>query len=182
MPDDDQELRPETYALDSLIQATIRRARMAPGTQDAMLFMGNWHQAFPTQVVRDPVLEPVDKLVWMVVMLHARETGGRAAFPSYDTLASQTNIASTSTIARAIAKRPDVLLCDEPTGALDITTGIVVLDAIERVNRELGTATVLITHNAAIAGMADRVVRLADGLIVGIERNALKRNVHELQW
>ncbi len=103
MPDDDQELRPETYALDSLIQATIRRARMAPGTQDAMLFMGNWHQAFPTQVVRDPVLEPVDKLVWMVVMLHARETGGRAAFPSYDTLARQTNIASTSTIARAIA-------------------------------------------------------------------------------
>ena len=81
MPDDDQELRPETYALDSLIQATIRRARMAPGTQDAMLFMGNWHQAFPTQVVRDPVLEPVDKLVWMVVMLHARETGGRAASP-----------------------------------------------------------------------------------------------------
>lgn len=103
MPDDDQELRPETYALNSLIQATIRRARKSPCTQDAMLFMGNWHQAFPTQVVRDPVLEPVDKLVWMVVMLHARETGGRAAFPSYDTLASQTNIASTSTIARAIA-------------------------------------------------------------------------------
>jgi hypothetical protein len=103
MADDDQELRPETYALDSLIQATVRRAQKAPGTQDAMLFMGNWHQAFPTQVVRDPVLEPVDKLVWMVVMLHARETGGRAAFPSYDTLARQTNIASASTIARAIA-------------------------------------------------------------------------------
>ena len=85
-------------------------------------------------------------------------------------------------IARAIAKRPDVLLCDEPTGALDITTGIVVLDAIDRVNRELGTATVVITHNAAIAGMADRVVRLADGLIVGVERNAQKRPVHELQW
>ena len=66
-------------------------------------------------------------------------------------------------IARAIVKRPDVLLCDEPTGALDITTGIVVLEALERVNRELGTATVVITHNAAIAGMADRVVRLADG-------------------
>ena len=103
MPEDDQELRPETFALDSLIQATIRRAQNASGTQDAMLFMGNWHQAFPTQVVRDPVLEPVDKLVWMVVMLHARETGGHAAFPSYDTLARQTNIASTSTIARAIA-------------------------------------------------------------------------------
>src|SRR5437762_4463468 len=68
-------------------------------------------------------------------------------------------------IARAIAKRPEVLLCDEPTGALDITTGIVVLDVIERVNRELGTTTVVITHNAAIAGMADRVISLADGRI-----------------
>ena len=70
-------------------------------------------------------------------------------------------------IARAIAKRPDVLLCDEPTGALDVATGIVVLEAIERVNRELGTTTAVITHNAAIAGMADRVVRLADGRIAG---------------
>lgn len=85
-------------------------------------------------------------------------------------------------IARAIAKRPDVLLCDEPTGALDITTGIVVLDAIERVNRELGTATVVITHNAAIAGMADRVVRLADGRVAGESRNATKQPVQELRW
>ena len=85
-------------------------------------------------------------------------------------------------IARAIAKRPDVLLCDEPTGALDITTGVVVLDAIEKVNRELGTATVVITHNAAIAGMADRVVRLSDGLVASVDRNARKRPVHELQW
>ena len=67
-----------------------------------------------------------------------------------------------------------MLLCDEPTGALDITTGIVVLEALERVNRELGTATVVITHNAAIAGMADRVVRLADGRVAGVERNATK--------
>ena len=85
-------------------------------------------------------------------------------------------------IARAIAKRPDVLLCDEPTGALDITTGVVVLEALDRVNRELGTATVVITHNAAIAGMADRVVRLADGLVVGVERQARKTAVRELQW
>jgi putative ABC transport system ATP-binding protein len=85
-------------------------------------------------------------------------------------------------IARAIAKRPDVLLCDEPTGALDITTGIVVLEALDRVNRELGTATVVITHNAAIAGMADRVVRLADGQVASVERNTHKTPVQELQW
>jgi putative ABC transport system ATP-binding protein len=85
-------------------------------------------------------------------------------------------------IARAIAKRPSVLLCDEPTGALDITTGIVVLEALERVNRELGTATVVITHNAGIAGMADRVVRLADGRVAGIEINAHRVAARELRW
>ncbi|MGE0394513.1 MAG: ABC transporter ATP-binding protein [Vicinamibacterales bacterium] len=85
-------------------------------------------------------------------------------------------------IARAIAKRPSVLLCDEPTGALDITTGMVVLDALARVNRELGTATVVITHNAAVAGMADRVVRLADGLVVSVERQAERRAVRDLAW
>src|SRR5574339_1040788 len=83
-------------------------------------------------------------------------------------------------IARAIAKRPDVLLCDEPTGALDITTGIVVLEALDRVNRELGTATVIITHNAAIAGMADRVLKLGDGRIVGESRPARKLTPAEI--
>jgi len=68
-----------------------------------MLFMGNWHQAIPSLVIQDPVLEPIDKLVWMVIMLHARETGSRTAFPSYELLASKTNVASTSTISRAIA-------------------------------------------------------------------------------
>jgi putative ABC transport system ATP-binding protein len=85
-------------------------------------------------------------------------------------------------IARAIAKRPDVLLCDEPTGALDITTGVVVLDAIARVNREIGTATVVITHNAAIAGMADRVLRLGGGRIVGEERNPHRLSADEVRW
>jgi putative ABC transport system ATP-binding protein len=85
-------------------------------------------------------------------------------------------------IARAIAKRPDVLLCDEPTGALDITTGIVVLEALEKVNRELGTATVVITHNAAIAGMADRVVRLANGRVAGVTRNSAKTAAKDLAW
>ena len=85
-------------------------------------------------------------------------------------------------IARAIAKQPAVLLCDEPTGALDITTGIVVLEALERVNRELGTSTVVITHNTAIAAMADRVVRLADGRVVGMEAHDRKAVVRQLQW
>jgi putative ABC transport system ATP-binding protein len=85
-------------------------------------------------------------------------------------------------IARAIAKNPAVLLCDEPTGALDSTTGIVVLEALERINRELGTTTVVITHNAAIADMADRVIRLSDGRITEIGRNASKKPPRELVW
>ena len=85
-------------------------------------------------------------------------------------------------IARAIAKRPDVLLCDEPTGALDFATGKVVLEAIDRVNRELGTTTALITHNAAIGRMADRIVRISSGQIVAIETNAQKAAPETLTW
>ena len=86
-------------------------------------------------------------------------------------------------IARAIAKLPAVMLCDEPTGALDITTGVVVLDALSRVNAELGTTTIVITHNAAIAGMADRVIRLADGRVAAIEeRTGRKLAARELSW
>ena len=85
-------------------------------------------------------------------------------------------------IARAIAKNPTVLLCDEPTGALDSETGIIVLEAIERINKELGTTTVVITHNAAIAGMADRVIHLSDGLISNIETNETRIAPHEIKW
>ena len=85
-------------------------------------------------------------------------------------------------IARAVAKNPAVLLCDEPTGALDSATGVVVLEVLEKVNRELGTLTVLITHNAGIAAMADRVIRLSDGRIAEVRRNAFKRAAHELSW
>jgi putative ABC transport system ATP-binding protein len=85
-------------------------------------------------------------------------------------------------IARAIAKQPEVLLCDEPTGALDSTTGILVLEAIERVNRELGTSTAIITHNTVVGGMADRVVHIADGRIAKSERNASRRAARELAW
>ncbi len=85
-------------------------------------------------------------------------------------------------IARAIAKRPDVLLCDEPTGALDYATGKLVLDAIDRINRELGTTTAVITHNAAIAAMADRVVRLRSGQITEIRRNEARVSPDRLEW
>ena len=85
-------------------------------------------------------------------------------------------------IARAIAKRPAILLCDEPTGALDSQTGILVLEAIEHIHEELGTTTVLITHNAVIAEMADRVLVLGDGLIQQERRNTTRRPARELTW
>jgi putative ABC transport system ATP-binding protein len=85
-------------------------------------------------------------------------------------------------IARAIAKRPEVLLCDEPTGALDYATGKLVLDVIEQVNRELGTTTAVITHNAAISAMADRVIRMRSGRIAEVVRNASRARPADLQW
>jgi putative ABC transport system ATP-binding protein len=85
-------------------------------------------------------------------------------------------------IARAVAKRPDVLLCDEPTGALDYSTGKIVLDVLERVNRELGTTTAVITHNAAIAAMADRVIRIGSGQILEVCHNQTKARPADLSW
>ncbi|NNC67993.1 MAG: ABC transporter ATP-binding protein [Gammaproteobacteria bacterium] len=85
-------------------------------------------------------------------------------------------------IARAIAKRPSILLCDEPTGALDSKTGILVLEAIERVNQELGTTTILITHNAVISDMADRVITLADGQVKSISENSKRCKPKDLTW
>jgi putative ABC transport system ATP-binding protein len=99
-------------------------------------------------------------------------------FPSQLSGGEQQRVA----VARAIAKSPDVLLCDEPTGALDYETGKVVLAAIARVNARLGTTAVIITHNVAIAGMADRVLRLGGGRIVGEERNARKLSAEEVRW
>jgi putative ABC transport system ATP-binding protein len=127
--------------------------------------------ALVTEIVQNPMAP--DQALAMVGLGHRLDH-----FPAQLSGGEQQRVA----IARAIAKRPDVLLCDEPTGALDITTGVVVLEAIERVNRELGTATVVITHNAAIAGMADRVVRLFDGRVTAVQRNDTKTPVRELQW
>ncbi|MDE2234769.1 MAG: ABC transporter ATP-binding protein [Gammaproteobacteria bacterium] len=105
-------------------------------------------------------------------------TGRADHFPSQLSGGEQQRVA----IARAIAKNPDVLLCDEPTGALDSQTGLLVLEALDRVNHELGTTTVVITHNVVIAGMADRVIHLSDGRITGIKRNLERRPVQELKW
>ncbi len=99
-------------------------------------------------------------------------------FPSQLSGGEQQRVA----IARAIAKQPDVLLCDEPTGALDVGTGITVLDVIERINRELGTATVVITHNAVISEMADTVITVSDGHVLDVRKPETKISVHELKW
>lgn len=99
-------------------------------------------------------------------------------FPSQLSGGQQQRVA----IARAIAKRPAVLLCDEPTGALDSETGIVVLEAIDKVNRELGAATAVITHNADIAGMADRVVHMSNGHVTTVDQNATRRSPRDLHW
>ncbi len=105
-------------------------------------------------------------------------TARRDHFPAQLSGGEQQRVA----IARAIVKRPDVLLCDEPTGALDYQTGKLVLEVIARINIELGTTAVVITHNAAIAGMADRVIHLGDGRILRIETNAHKLTPSELSW
>jgi len=99
-------------------------------------------------------------------------------FPSQLSGGEQQRVA----IARAVAKRPDALLCDEPTGALDYETGKLVLEVLDRVNRELGTTTAIITHNASIAAMADRVVRLRSGRIADIQRNATRARPEEVAW
>ncbi len=99
-------------------------------------------------------------------------------FPSQLSGGEQQRVA----IARAVAKRPDVLLCDEPTGALDVETGVIVLEVIERVNRELGTTTAVITHNASISGMADRIIALSDGKIASMRQNERRVPAHEIVW
>jgi hypothetical protein len=105
MAHDSSDIRPETYALDALIRTTVARARSDGHSlaADALLFLGNRHHAFPTLVIQDPVLEPVDKLVWMVICQSGRGTGINTVFPSYEDIARMANVSSTSTVSRAIA-------------------------------------------------------------------------------
>jgi putative ABC transport system ATP-binding protein len=127
--------------------------------------------ALITEIARDP-MSPEEAL--RLVGLEARMDH----FPAQLSGGEQQRVA----IARAIAKRPQVLLCDEPTGALDLSTGLIVLEAIERINRELGTLTVVITHNAVIADMADRVLHLSDGRLDRTLTNGKRAPVSALSW
>src|SRR5512138_3492366 len=127
--------------------------------------------ALITEIAREPM--PPEAALEMVNL------GARLDhFPAQLSGGEQQRVA----IARAIAKRPEVLLCDEPTGALDVKTGIVVLEAIERVNRELGTLTIIITHNAVMADMADRVIQFLDGRVHAIRRNTSRMPASRLSW
>ncbi|HSE63810.1 MAG TPA: ABC transporter ATP-binding protein [Thermoanaerobaculia bacterium] len=124
-----------------------------------------------TEIVEDP-LSATDALA--LVGLAARVDH----FPSQLSGGEQQRVA----IARAIAKRPDLLLCDEPTGALDLATGVVVLEAIARVNEDLGTSVAVITHNSGIGDIADRVLSMSDGRIVGDVRNERRLSPSEIHW
>jgi putative ABC transport system ATP-binding protein len=124
-----------------------------------------------TEIARDPM--PAEEALDMVGL-----TPRMDHFPAQLSGGEQQRVA----IARAIAKRPEVLLCDEPTGALDVRTGIVVLEALERANRELGTLTVIITHNAVMADMADRVINFSDGRVLQERCNAVRAAPSTLRW
>ena len=136
-----------------------------------MLFRSRENVALITEIARDPL--SAEEALAMVGL-----SGRLDHFPAQLSGGEQQRVA----IARAIAKRPDVLLCDEPTGALDVRTGILVLEAIDRANREMGALTVVITHNAVMAEMADRVVHFSDGRVQSIRRNAHRAPVSSLNW
>jgi putative ABC transport system ATP-binding protein len=145
-------------------------------------FVFQFYNLIPSLTVREnialvtdiaPQAMPIDEAIALVGLSSRSDH-----FPAQLSGGEQQRVA----IARAIVKKPEVLLCDEPTGALDYATGKLVLDVIERINRELGTTAVVITHNAAIAGMADRVIHLGDGRIQRMVRNAHKLAPAELSW
>lgn len=127
--------------------------------------------ALVTDIAKDPM--PVDEALALMAL-----TPRRDHFPSQLSGGEQQRVA----IARAIVKRPQLLLCDEPTGALDYATGKLVLEVIAKINVELGTTAMVITHNAAIAGMADRVIRLVDGRIASIEVPPQRLTPAQLSW
>jgi putative ABC transport system ATP-binding protein len=165
------------HRLDGAGEADLTRYR-----REHVGFVFQFYNLIPSLTVRENVAlvtdiaarpMDIDEAVALVGL-----TPRRDHFPAQLSGGEQQRVA----IARAIVKRPDVLLCDEPTGALDYTTGKLVLDVIARVNSELGTTAVVITHNAAIAGMADRVLYLGDGRIQRSVVNERKQSSSELRW
>ena len=162
-------------------------------SEDARALVRNAHVGFvfqnfqliPTLTALENVLVPVELAGDSTREPEARELLGRVGlgeryehYPVQLSGGEQQRVA----IARAIAKRPAVLMCDEPTGALDVRTGMAVLEAIEQINRDLGTLTLIITHNSVMASMADRVLTLSDGHITGEKRNATRAAASSLAW
>jgi putative ABC transport system ATP-binding protein len=145
-------------------------------------FVFQFYNLIPSLTARENVALVTDIAVHPMSAAEALAWVGLAErldhFPSQLSGGEQQRVA----IARAIAKRPQVLLCDEPTGALDYETGKLVLEVIAKINAELGTTAMIITHNAAISGMADRVLRLGNGRIVGEEKPARKLTPAEISW
>jgi putative ABC transport system ATP-binding protein len=165
------------HVLSGATEAELTRYR-----REHVGFVFQFYNLIPSLTVRENVAlvtdiaphpMPIDEAIELVGL-----TPRRDHFPAQLSGGEQQRVA----IARAIVKRPEVLLCDEPTGALDYQTGKLVLEVIARINQEMGTTAVVITHNAAIAGMADRVVVLADGRVQRVKRNAHKLRPDELSW
>jgi putative ABC transport system ATP-binding protein len=171
------EVRFAERRLDGASEAELTRYR-----REHVGFVFQFYNLIPSLTVRENVAlvtdiaehpMPVDEALAWVALSERRDH-----FPAQLSGGEQQRVA----IARAIVKQPEVLLCDEPTGALDYTTGKRVLEVIAKVNAELGTTAVVITHNVAIAGMADRVIRLGDGRVQAVEVNDHKLTPQELSW
>jgi putative ABC transport system ATP-binding protein len=163
--------------LDGASEADLTRYR-----REHVGFVFQFYNLIPSLTVRENVALVTDIAEHPMGIDEAIDLVGltprRDHFPAQLSGGEQQRVA----IARAIVKRPDVLLCDEPTGALDYATGKLVLDVIAHINTEFGTTAIVITHNAAIAGMADRVMVLGDGCIQRVQRNECRKSSAELTW
>ncbi len=165
-----------------LDMTTADESRLTQYRRSTVGFVFQFYNLIPSLTARENVAlitEIAGNPMSPETALEMVNLGGRLDhFPAQLSGGEQQRVA----IARAIAKRPEVLLCDVPTGALDVRTGVVVLDAIQRVNRELGALTVIITHNAIMADMADRVVYLSDGRVQRVRVNEKPAPASSLQW
>jgi putative ABC transport system ATP-binding protein len=171
-----------TATFEGQVLSTATDAQLTAYRREHVGFVFQFYNLIPSLTVRENVELVTDIATHPMPAVEALTLVGLADrvdhFPSQLSGGEQQRVA----IARAIVKRPDVLLCDEPTGALDYVTGKLVLEVIANINRDLGTTAVVITHNAAIAGMADRVLYLGEGRVQRMEVNAHKQKPSELTW